>query len=592
MGSIRILPEQIVNKIAAGEVIERPSSVAKELVENALDAQATMIATTIRHGGKNLIKVVDNGAGMDREDAVLCLKSHATSKIKELEDIFTIHSLGFRGEALSSVTSVSRMTLRTRNSSQQVGIKVEAIGGEIQSVREEGMPVGTSIEVSDLFFNTPARKKFLRGERVEYASIAELLTTMSLAYPQVAFKLYRDDALVFDYPPCAQVKERLLSTHYREWVEYLIPLENEDQGVSVTGYVGKAELSRSNRTAQFFFVNKRPIKSLSLSYALQSAYQGLLSQGRFPVALIFLEIAPAAVDVNVHPTKREVRLEQEKVIQGLLTQTIKETLGKYDHSPKLFPSYTLDRKKSYVKEAVSPTFDFKEIKEKVARAVDYQGPLQQAMASPYELREPEETRWSNEKNTFKVITPLGQIKGSYILAETEEGLMIIDQHAAHERIVYEHILDAIEKKNAVSQSLLIPVTVECNFKEAQLLEDNLDILTPAGFSISHLGNNTFCIDATPALLGNIDPKGILQGVLDELSEGKGKVPLHGRKEHMAKLLACKSQSIKANEELSVEEMERLISGLAASHQPFTCPHGRPTFIKFTIDELEKHFKRR
>ena len=591
MGNIRVLPEQIINKIAAGEVIERPCSVVKELIENSLDAGATMISVSIRHGGKGLIKVVDNGKGMDTEDAELCLKSHATSKIKDSEDIFKISSLGFRGEALSSIAAVSRLVLCTRNGSRQVGTEIEAVGGKIKSIKETGVPVGTSLEVSDLFFNTPARRKFLKGERAEYASIAETITTISLAHPRVAFKLYRDGDLVFEYPACSQLQERLLATHYREWLKYLLPLAFEDEAIVIEGYIGKAELSRVNRTGQQFFTNKRPVKSSALSFALHTAYHGLLPQKQFPVAIVFLEIDPAAVDVNVHPTKREVRIHNEKMILEHFMQSVKTALHKADHSPAVTFTYSLDKRKTYAGVSVSETFNFGEIKGKVREMVTYPETVQETATSHQAVEELEKSEWPITEKKLKVIAPLAQIRGSYVVVETEEGFIIIDQHAAHERIVFEGILDSLEKGYAASQALLLPVTIELGFREAQLLEDNLDLLTTAGFGINHLGNNTFCVDASPAWLGNVAVEEVLKDFLHGVMEEKGGKPLSDRKENFAKLLACKSHTVKANEILNHEQMAHLVKKLEKTRQPFTCPHGRPTFIKFTMHDLEKHFKR-
>ncbi len=591
MGNIGILPEQVANKIAAGEVVERPSSVVKELVENSLDADSTRISISIKHGGKSLIKVVDNGAGMDREDALLCLKSHATSKIKNSEDIFTINSFGFRGEALSSIAAVSRVTLHTRNSSQQTGTEIEATGGKINSSKETGSPVGTSIEISDLFFNTPARRKFLKGERAEYASIAEAITTISLAHTHVAFKLYKDGELIFDYPSCSHLKERLLATHYHEWIKHLIPLDIKSEEVNIRGYIARAELYRINRTAQLFFINKRPVKSPPLSYALQRAYQGLLPQRHFPVAIIFLEIDPSTVDVNIHPTKREVRLQNERIIHEKFVRCVREILHKCDHSPNVSFTYSLDRGKSYSEKPVSESFNFKEIQEKVKDRADYPETAKETGTSHPVAKKPEGSMWFvDTEKKLKVTTPLGQIRESYILAETEEGFIILDQHAAHERIVFEEIMCSLERGDVTSQTLLLPETIQLSFEEAQILEEHLDILTAVGFGINNLGNNTFSLDATPAWMGNVKAGDVLQYFLREVTEGKG--PLNDRKENVAKTLACKSRAIKANEKMSPEEIEYLINSLERTKQPFTCPHGRPTFIRFTMSDLERHFKRK
>lgn len=593
MGHIGVLPEHIVNKIAAGEVIERPSSVVKELVENSLDANSSMISISIKHGGKGLIKVVDNGTGMDQEDALLCLKSHATSKIKNSDDIFTICSLGFRGEALSSIAAVSRITLLTRHCSQQTGTEIEATGGKITSVKEKGTPVGTSIEISDLFFNTPARKKFQKGERAEHASIAEAITTISLAHTHVAFKLYKDGQLIVDYPTCSHLKARLLATHYHEWVKYLLPIDIKSDGLNVRGYVAKAELSRINRSAQLFFINKRPVKSLPLSYALQRAYQGLIPQKHFPVAIIFLELDPTAVDVNIHPTKREVRLQNEKTIYETMVRHVRDALHKCDHSPSIFHTYSLSKGKNYEQKLVPTSFNFKEIQENVKATEVYPEAAKGNETFHPMAKEPEEASWFiDTEKKLKVITPLGQIRESYLLAETEEGFIVIDQHAAHERIIYEEILTSFERGHAASQALLLPATIQLNFKEAQILEEHLDLLIAVGFDITNLGNNTFSVDATPALMGNVEAKDLLLDFLHGVMDGKGNVPLEERKGNVAKTLACKSRAIKANEKMSPEEIEYLINSLEKTKQPFTCPHGRPTFIKLTISDLEKYFKRK
>ena len=592
MAIIRVLPEHVVNKIAAGEVVERPSSVVKELIENSLDAQATRISVSIRHGGKSLIKVVDNGNGMDREDAELSLKSHATSKISNSEDIFTINSFGFRGEALPSIASVSRVTLQTRKSPDQLGTEITLAGGRIESIAEKALSVGTGIEVSDLFFNTPARKKFLKGEKAEYVSIADAITTISLAYPEVAFKLSKDGKQVFDYPSCSHLKKRFQSTHHREWVKHLLPLTVERGGVTIHGYIGKAELSRTNRTGQFFFINKRPVKSLPLSYALQRAYDGLLPQKHFPVAILFLEIDPATVDVNIHPTKREVRLQNERILQEQLTQSVREIVAASDHSPHLSFTYSLDKQKKYAPRPSPAPLIFSEIKEAVENNRPYPDQTEQEPSFHQRLRESDEPIAHGSGNRLQVKTLLGQIAESYILAETGEGIIILDQHAAHERIIYEDILNSLEAGSAPSQPLLLPVTIELNFKEAQLCEEHLEILTSVGFGISHLGKNTFSIDATPAWLGNVDAATVVQDFLQAVGEGKGKKPFLDKREQIAKTLACKSYTVKAHERLRREEMEHIIQRLEKTKQPFTCPHGRPTFIKLTLDDLARQFKRK
>jgi DNA mismatch repair protein MutL len=592
MGIITVLPEQVANKIAAGEVVERPSSVVKELIENSLDAQATKIFVSIRHGGKSLIKVVDNGNGMDREDAELCLKSHATSKVRTSEDIFTINSFGFRGEALPSIASVSRITLQTRKSPDQLGTEITAAGGRIKTISEKALSVGTGIEVSDLFFNTPARKKFLKSERTEYVSIADAITTISLAYPEVAFKLSKDGKQVFDYPSCTHLKERFQSTHHRDWVKHLLPLTVERGDITIRGYIGKAELSRTNRTGQLFFINKRPVKSLPLSYALQRAYDGLLPQKHFPVAILFLAVDPSTVDVNIHPTKREVRLRNERTLQEQLSQSVREKVATSDHSPRVSFTYSLDKQKKYSPRLSTKPLNFNELKETLGEAQPYPTIRKNELSSDQRVRESEAPIEYAGKNRIQIKNLLGQIADSYILAETGEGLIILDQHAAHERIAYEDILKSLEAGGAPSQSLLLPVTLELSYKEAQQCEEHLEILTTVGFGITNIGKNTFSIDATPAWLGNVEAATVVQDFLQAIGDGRGKKPLRDRREEIAKTLACKSYTVKAHETLRREEMEHIVQRLGKTEQPFTCPHGRPTLIKLTLDHLARQFKRK
>ena len=593
MGIISILPEGIANKIAAGEVVERPASVVKELIENALDAQAARIAVSIGHGGKSLIRVSDNGTGMDREDALLCVKSHTTSKIREVEDIFSIASLGFRGEALASIAAVSRLTLSTRERSQPAGTEIQMAGGTVERVREAGIPVGTTVEVSDLFFNTPARKKFLKGERSEYAAIADAIITTSLAHPGVAFKLSRDNDLIFEHPPASHLKERILQTHYRQWDAHLLPLDAVRGGVTLQGYIARAELARTNRTAQLFFINRRPIKSLPLSFALQRAYEGYLPAGSFPVAIIMLTLDPTLVDVNVHPTKREVRLQDERFVLDQLTHAVRELLHQADHAPSISFPYRLDKNKKYAGGSIDvPPYTAAQEGITAADMFSSPGEGQVTRTLPPGTDTSVVLTPPGAAPSLKVKALLGQIGLSYIIAETEEGLIIIDQHAAHERIIFDDMLAAMESSAPATQPLLFPISLELGFKEAQLLEEHLPLLAGAGFVIRHLGRNTYCVDAAPAWLNDLGVGDIIDDFLRQVNEGREGRSLQERRENAARILACKTRTVKANAPLSREEMEHLIRRLEQAKIPFTCPHGRPTIIKISLNELDKQFKRK
>ncbi|HPD61549.1 MAG TPA: DNA mismatch repair endonuclease MutL, partial [Thermodesulfobacteriota bacterium] len=326
MGKIKVLPEMLINKIAAGEVIEKPASVVKELVENSLDANAKNISVTVKHGGKQLIRVTDNGEGMGSEDAISSLQRHATSKIENLEDIFRIRSFGFRGEALPSIAAVSRLTLLTRPSEAESGTEVKATGGVIESVREAGVGLGTTVEAADLFFNIPARKKFLRSERSEFVGILDTLTVFALGNPTVDFRLYKDNKLVAEFPSCASLRERIAQIHDEDVVEALIPLQVNTPEIKISGFITAPEVNRINRTGQYFFINARPIKSPALSFSLLHGYEEMLPRGRFPLAFLFFSIELSRVDVNVHPNKKEVRIENEREVQTLLIEAVQQAL--------------------------------------------------------------------------------------------------------------------------------------------------------------------------------------------------------------------------------------------------------------------------
>ncbi|HJX30453.1 MAG TPA: DNA mismatch repair endonuclease MutL, partial [Thermodesulfobacteriota bacterium] len=334
MGKIKVLPEMLINKIAAGEVVEKPASVVKELVENSLDANAKNISVTVKHGGKQLIRVTDNGEGMGPEDAISSLQRHATSKIENLEDIFRIQSFGFRGEALPSIAAVSRLTLSTRPSEAESGTEIHVTGGEIESVREAGTGSGTTIEAADLFFNIPARKKFLRSERSEFVAVLDTLTVFALGNPAVDFRLYKDNKPAAEFPSCVSLRERIAQIHDDDVAEALIPLQVNTPEIKISGFITAPEVNRVNRTGQYFFINGRPIKSPALSFSLLHGYEEMLPRGRYPLAVLFFSIALSRVDVNVHPNKKEVRIENEREVQTLLIETVQQAL----HTKNKFPT--------------------------------------------------------------------------------------------------------------------------------------------------------------------------------------------------------------------------------------------------------------
>lgn len=601
MGIIKILPELVANKIAAGEVVERPASVVKELMENAIDAGAKTIAVSVGHGGKGFIRVKDDGCGMDREDAQACLVRHATSKITSAEDIQHIGTLGFRGEALPSIAAVSRLTMTTRMAAAQTATVVKSSGGTVESITEAVAEPGTLIEVSDLFFNTPARKKFLKSDVSEYNAIADIFDTLALSRSSLAFSLARNNMNAATYPACENLLERIGQVYSSEAADSLYPVAFETPDLKLSGYIGTPDNCRVNRTGQKFFINSRPVQSIALSAALSRAYEEFLERGRFPVAVLFLEIEESCVDVNVHPAKREVRLRNERFLLDSFVHTIKKELhrkGFFIQQP--FPSENTAPRDIFYREPSARGPSFQTLKEQSAAwstsqqqsffENDYKsaaGPGPQPAGMPA----PQPGAAEQPGNPFKDITILGQVMGTYIIAQLKDGFAVFDQHAAHERILYESLLASALQREAVSQTLIFPVTLHLTLQEAELMEKHLQDFQKMGFGINPLAGKSFSIDAVPACMAGIDAQAVLRDCLHELMEGSGMRSFKNHQEALAAILACKTYTVKAGRQLDLQEMQHLITTLGTQENPHVCPHGRPTFFTITRDELERRFKR-
>jgi len=569
MGKIKLLPEELVKKIAAGEVIERPASVVKELMENSLDANGKNITVAVKHGGKQSIRVTDDGEGMEREDAVNSLQRYATSKIQTLEDIFRIRSFGFRGEALPSIAAVSRLTLLTRTPESESGTEVKATGGVIESVRETGLSPGTTVEVMDLFFNIPARKKFLRSEHSEFMAILDTFTVFALGNPAINFRLYKDNKLVADFPAGISLRERIIQVHGPEVAEALIPLQINTPEIKISGFITGPEISRVNRTGQYFFINSRPIKNLSLSFALLQGYEEMLPSGRYPLAFLFFNLDLSRVDVNVHPNKKEVRIENEREVLMLLVESVRQALRTKNKFPKM---QLTESSFSPKREEYLPTLPFNQVRERL----DY--------------NQTEPPKFGLEKKEPRI---LGQFQGTYIIVEWEEELLIIDQHAAHERIMYELILQNIQSARTPPQLQLIPTTLLLDYREKEVLEEYLPLLDKLGFGINDLGRNTFSLDAVPSFLAEVDPKQLILDFIHNTMEKQFPARTWEDKiKVLAAGLACKSKTIKGSSLLHPERAAYLVKTLFQSQQPYTCPHGRPTCIRLTNEDLKKQFGRR
>ncbi|MFZ5802285.1 MAG: DNA mismatch repair endonuclease MutL [Candidatus Omnitrophota bacterium] len=591
MGVIKVLPEIIANKIAAGEVVERPASIVKELVENALDAGAQAVEIEVKNGGKSLIRVTDDGSGMEAGDAEAAFQRHATSKIATEKDLERIVSFGFRGEALASIAAVSRVRMLTRVKGKSSGTEVVIEGGRSVSVKEAASREGTTLEVRDLFFNTPARRKFLKTDSTELGHVMDAVANLAIANPAVHFVLISAGKTVWGLLPGEDLMPRVCAIWGEDHAAHLVRFEAEGGGVRIWGIAGKPFLARANRSGQVFYINRRWIRSLGLSYALQDAYHGRLMQGQYPVAAVFIEADPERVDVNVHPTKQEVRISKEAEIKSLLRRAVAEKLeAEGDMAPKLeiteMPEKTPGRPSipEWMSESAKTPAQKGDLAIKESAAAIY------VSSSAAEPVEPEPA--ISFRDQLKVTRILGQVHATYILAETEEGLMIVDQHAAHERVMFEEILAELESESPRKQGLLMEEVLEVHPRQSEVLEALLPLLSKIGFEIENFGENSFVIRAYPAALREEDPVGCVKRCLEAKEEGKLKADLEHAREEIAALLACKTRAVKARDPMTPVAMRSLLERLSACRDPFHCPHGRPAFIKFAVGDLEKQFHRK
>lgn len=592
MNRIRLLPEHVANQIAAGEVVERPASVVKELVENSLDAQAASITVEIQTGGRSLIRVSDDGVGMSKDDALLCLERHATSKIKTAEDLHSIQTMGFRGEALPSIASVCRMTLTTRErDGDPAGTQVIINGGKLIDVKAAGTPPGTSIEVRGLFFNVPARRKFLRSDETEYGHIYHYLTLAALAHPQIGFSFLRDGKPVWQLPPSRDLRERLRALLGSE--TELLPVDatsNEtEKPLRVWGFIGKPGVSRATRENQYVFVNRRPIENRGLNYALVEGYHTSLMKGRFPVCCLFLEIDSAEVDVNIHPAKREVKFHQEAEVRRFVGESIREALMAY-HAPPPAPVPKVEAKPDAPREL--PTFT--PLTGTPLTAWPKPKAVVEIPVAPPPEREPVpavEPQPAGPSPLLKVpLRLVGVIGKLYVVFESDRGMVLLDQHAAHERILFEQMIKRMQRGNAPSQRLLLPETIEVSVRDAQFLREVMPTLNRLGVGLSDFGERTFLLDGLPPFVKAREPRRFVLELIDQLrAAGQGVNTVRLGEDVIAKTV-CR-HAVKANDALAGAELENLINDLRNCDMPYTCPHGRPTILEMNYRELEKKFGR-
>lgn len=649
MNRIRLLPEHVANQIAAGEVVERPASVVKELVENSLDAGATRITVEIQAGGRSLIRVTDDGSGMGRDDALLCLERHATSKIQRAEDLSAVATMGFRGEALPSIASVSRFTLTTREREGNLPEATQIIvnGGKILEVKAAGSATGTAVEVRQIFFNLPARRKFLRSEETETAHIQHYLTLAALAHPSASFAFSKDGRTVWQLPgihsssdgagQLSALRERmraiqggeqkLLAVDFAvEMTEPSAPIENEMASATaappeakifrVWGFIGAPGVSRSTREDQHLFVNRRPVENRGLNFALLEGYHTALMKGRYPVCSLFLEIDPAAVDVNIHPAKREVKFHQEAQVRRMTAQAVRETLLKFHagtHDKDVFhpaavpnPQPAATQPRSSIAPPILapkelPRFEVPAFSSQPPPAVSHKeahgsSPIPQTEPAAPSARPPapppEPVAVASPVPLLKVPMRLvGVIGKLYVVLESDRGLVLLDQHAAHERILFEQMLNRLEQQgNAASQKLLLPETVELSARDAHFLRDQLPALTRMGVGLSEFGERTFLLDALPPFVKAPDARRFVLELVDELKAAGQEVNALRLGEHTIAKTVCR-HAVKANDPLTGPELQNLVDDLRRCAMPYTCPHGRPTLIEMNFRELEKKFGR-
>jgi DNA mismatch repair protein MutL len=636
---IQVLDEQTINKIAAGEVVERPSSVVKELVENAIDAGATEITIEVAGGGEELIRVSDNGKGMTREDAQLAVLRHATSKIRSADDLTQVLSLGFRGEALASISAVSRFTLQTRQEGDALGTEIVIEGGTMLRVEDAGCGLGTTITVEDLFFNTPARKKFLKKPQTETTNINHIVTKLSLSHPEIAFKLIANQKMLVSTPGTNKLFDTIGSLYGAKVAEEILPIDKTEDGVTVRGYLAKPAVLKSNRQWQTFLVNGRTINSRFLAKAIDNAYHSLLPKSGFPMVVLELTLPTEDVDINVHPQKSEVKFADESKLYRLVYHTVTEVLMNVARGGDIASDVEKPRYQTYIPQPAKqreeyPRLDFGAPSMPNAPSVSstpsihrvstvptiptkpsaatytprssagYESSRVAEMNAPWETTEP--TMPLSTAYAMKVepllpamqeppaqeeqserFYPMGQVYDCYIVAQNDSGLFLVDQHAAHERILYDRFAAAAD--SVPSQQLLIPQIMEFTEDECEIISENEAVFMNLGFSLDLIGPQTFRLKEMPADVPSDEAEAIIREILmayRNMHEPSARELRH----HGLQIAACRA-AIKAGETMTMRQMQILLSQLSETTMPYTCPHGRPCMIRFDIKDLDKMFKR-
>lgn len=614
---IQLLPDSVANQIAAGEVVQRPASAVKELIENAIDAGADKIKLIVKEAGKSLIQVIDNGCGMSITDARLCFERHATSKIRQADDLFAIRTMGFRGEAMASIAAIAHVELKSKRVEDELGTVIEIEGSKIISQQPEALPAGTSISVKNIFYNIPARRNFLKSNSVEMRHIIDEFQRVALAHPKIFFSLHNDGNEVY-HLPAESLKQRIVHLFGNNYNQRLVPVEEETTIVTVDGFIGKPEFARKTRGEQFFFVNKRFIRDPYLHHAVMNAYEDILPADTYPLYVLFIDIDPAKIDINVHPTKTEIKYDDDKALYAILRSSVKRSLGRYNIAPTLdfnqetsFSNFITSKPLEQIQvPTISFNPDFNPFEDTAAaassrsRASNYAAGLEKKIGLPqnwdslYEITQGDtaeqlpllQDNTSNAGQSQATTKQFFQLHNRFIVSQIHSGFMLIDQQAAHERILFEHYLEQLENQQGSSQQSLFPQTLELSQADCNVMNDILPEIQILGFQVRPFGKTTFIVDGIPADLGpSINETKILEQLLEDFKNNKDQLQLNKR-ENLARSLA-KNAAIKPGATLDNQEMSELIDKLFATQSPSISIYGKPIVVTITLQELMERFNK-
>ncbi len=604
---IRVLSDDLANQIAAGEVVERPASVVKELVENSIDAGATLIRLDIEGGGKKKIRIMDNGMGMLPEECRIAFSRHATSKISEFSDLETIQSLGFRGEALPSIASVAKVRCTSARSENQGGKLIVVEGGALIEEKDFACPQGTTIEVDQLFYVTPARSKFLKGDSTEFSHITQVVTQQALAYPSIQFQLTHNGREVIQTLPTDQIHYRIAELFGTDLAKSLVQVKSNSGDYRLEGYVSNPVYTRSNRSAQYCFINGRFVRDKVILHATQQGYSHLLPKGQHPALFLYLTMDPKLMDVNVHPSKAEVRFAFQQDVHQFVSRSIREALEKNLQAPVEdarpanddIPINTLYEKPVYRPEEPAwvrkpeeaTSFQQGNLSEALRMMTDSHGFESHSSSLPQQVMGFDKAPIPVSNLIYSEFEPLGQLDNSFIIMQGKKGVLVVDQHVAHERILYERFREAAKEKKIEVQNLLFPLTVGFSPAETEILTPHLDRLGQLGLELETFGKNEFLLRSVPAILKNIDNEKLLRDTIELLPKGGDENILHDKYEDVLIMMSCRN-AIKVNHPLNLDQIRKLISDLEQTTMPFTCPHGRPISLLFDMDDILKKFLRK